>query len=187
MAVWLETDAGASYIYSRRYDAAAGSWANAELLETASGLAQPTVSMSGDDAVVSWLRHNASSLDDVYSIKQTDGVWGTVRLLETRDSFAAAVTSTINAAGNAAVVWTQVDDSNISIYEARYLSPNIVVAAGDTWQSLANELYQANSVAAGAALQAAMGGLTLTEGLVLTGFPATLTVLRSTQLEHWRL
>lgn len=176
MAVWLETDAGATYLYSRRYNAAAGSWADAVLLETNSGLAQPTVSMSGDDAVVSWLRRNASSLDDVYSIKQTDGVWGTARLLETRDSFAAAVTSTINVAGNAAVVWTQVDDSNVSIYEARYLSPNIVVAAGDTWQSLANELYQANSFAAGAALQAAMGGATLTEGMVLTGFPATLTV-----------
>jgi hypothetical protein len=176
MAVWVETDVATRYIYSRRYNAAAGSWADAELLETASGVAQPTVSMSGDDAVVSWLRHNASSVDDVYSIKQTDGVWGTARLLETRDSAGAAVTSTINAAGNAAVVWAQADDSNVSIYEARYLSPNIVVAAGDTWQALANELYQANSFAAGAALQAAMGGMTLTEGMVLTGFPATLTV-----------
>lgn len=176
MAVWVEIDAGTSYIYSRRYNAAAASWADAELLETTTDIVSFVVSMSGDDAVVSWLRHNAAGREDVYSIKQTDGVWETVRLLESRTSSGAQLSSTINAAGTAAVVWTQSDDANVSIYEARHLSPNLVASAGDTWQSLANTLYGVNAVEAGLALQAAMGGGALTEGMILTGFPETLTV-----------
>jgi hypothetical protein len=179
LAVWVEIDAGATYIYARRYNAAAGSWGNAELLETTSGTLQPTVSMSGDDAVVSWLRLNGSGRNDVYSIKQSDGTWGPVRLLETLGSSAAQLSSTINAAGNAAVVWTQSDLSNVSLFEARYFSQNILVAAGDTWQSIANTLYGVSAVEAGLALQAALGGVTLSEGTILSGFPATLSVTTS--------
>ena len=176
MAVWIENAAGTSSIYSRRYNATAASWADAELLETTTGVVSVIVSMSGDDAVVSWLRLNDATREDVYSIKQTDGVWDTVRLLESRSGSGAALNSTINSAGNAAVVWTQSDSSNISIFEARHLSPNLVVAAGDTWQSLANTLYGVNAVEAGLALQAAMGGGALSEGMTLSGFPDTLTV-----------
>ncbi len=176
MVVWIELDGGNSYIYSRRYNAAAASWGDAELLETTTNVVSLIVSMSGDDAIVSWLHLNAANREDVYSIKQTDGVWGTTRLLETRSGSGAELTSTINAAGNAAVVWTQSDDSSVSIWEARHLSANLVITAGDTWQSLANTLYGVNAVEAGLALQAAMGGVTLSEGMILSGFPATLTV-----------
>ncbi|MBM0107352.1 LysM peptidoglycan-binding domain-containing protein [Steroidobacter sp. S1-65] len=176
MAAWIENNAGNSYIYVRRYNAAANSWGDAELLDTSSNVVSLVVSMSGDDAVVSWLRLNESRREDVYSIKQTDGVWEQVRLLETRNGSASQLSSTINSAGNAAVVWTQSDDSNLSIFEARHLSPNLVVAAGDTWQSLANDLYGVNAVEAGLALQAAMGGGELSEGMILSGFPDTLTV-----------
>lgn len=176
MAVWAEIDGDTSYVYARRYNAAANSWADAELLDTTSGVMTLVVSMSGDDALVSWLSRNAESRDDVYSIKQTDGVWGTVRLLESRTGSGEQLSSTINSAGNAAVVWMQTDDSNMSVWEARHLSPNLVVAAGDTWQSLANALYGVNAVEAGLALQTAMGGGALAEGMILSGFPETLTV-----------
>ncbi|MDY6944523.1 MAG: hypothetical protein SXG53_02295 [Pseudomonadota bacterium] len=178
LAVWVEIDAGATYIYARRYDAAAGSWGNAELLETTSGTLQPTVSVSGGDAVVSWLRANAANANrnDVYSIKQTNGSWGAVRLLETLTGSGSELSSTIDAAGNAAVVWAQSDSSNVSIFAARFLSQSIVVSAGDTWQSIANLLYGVNAIEAGSALQAALGGIALSDGMILTGFPTTLSV-----------
>jgi len=50
------------------------------------------------------------------------------------------------------------------------------IPSGATWQSIASALYGADSAAAGAALQSAMGNPPLTAGNHLTGMPSTLTV-----------
>lgn len=55
-------------------------------------------------------------------------------------------------------------------------APYYTVPSGATWQSIANVLYGVNSAAAGTALQTVMNNVTLSTGLQLSGFPATLSV-----------
>jgi len=179
MVAWVENDAGGiPSMYARRYSATAGTWGEAELLETSNVPVNVdlyhTVSMSGNEAVVAWVENGAHN--DVYAIKMTEGTWGAVTLLETREETASQLTSAINAAGNAAVLWQQADGSQPSVYQAMYQTPNFIVPNGATWQSIANTLYGVNNVEAGNALQAAMGGGTLTAGDIMSGFPPTLTV-----------
>jgi LysM repeat protein len=181
MAVWVENDGTANSVYARRYNAATATWGTSQLLESFTSPASldhnPTVSVNGNEALVAWVQDNDHP--DVYGIKMSEGTWGPVTLLETREESAGELASTINAAGNAAVVWVQADGAAPSIYQARYLTSNYVVPAGATWQTIANALYGVNAAEAGTALQTAMGGGALTEGAILSGFPATLSVTTS--------
>lgn len=178
LAVWVESDGTAESLYARRYNAAAGTWGNASLLETGNVNVSideaPTVSLSGGEGVVAWIQDGPTK--DVYARKLNAGTWEAATLLETYGGAGMGLVSTVDAAGNAAVLWVQADSFPRSIIEARYLTSNVVVPAGGTWQSIANTLYGANSVEAGLALQAAMGGGAISEGMILSGFPATLTV-----------
>ncbi len=179
MAVWLESDGTAISVYTRRYDAGTAVWGAAELVEDSDDSADidynPTVSIVGGEAIVAWLQNSGASRD-VYAARLSGGNWAQARLLETREESTDELTSTLNAAGNAAVLWVQPDGAAPSVYQALYLSSNFVVASGATWQSIANTLYGVNSVAAGNALQTAMGGGTLTAGMILSGLPAMLDV-----------
>ncbi len=181
MVAWAENDAGVLSMYARRYNAATGTWGNAELLEHSNVPLNPdiypTVAMNGNEAVVAWVHDNGHN--DVYGIKMTEGVWGQVTLLETREEATRELTSAINPAGNAAVLWAQADGAQPSIYQAMFQTSNFIVPAGATWQSIANTLYGVNNPEAGLALQTAMGGGALTTGAILSGFPATLTVTTS--------
>jgi len=178
MVAWVEDAAGVSSMYARRYSIGSGTWGDAQLLENSSlpvhDSIYPSVSMSGDEAVVAWVEDGAHH--DVFGIKMTNGVWGDVTLLETREERTSQLATAINAAGNAAVLWQQPDGFQGSVYQAMFQTANFIVPNGATWQSIANTLYGVNNVEAGNALQAAMGGGTLTTGAILSGFPATLSV-----------
>lgn len=177
MVAWVEFDSTGTSVYTRRYNATTDTWEDSVLMENSAAAVNsdknPTVSLNGDDAVVAWVQQEgASSRDSVYAVKRTAGVWGAVTLLEERDESTDELASTVNAAGNAGVVWIQARRP----YQAVYLSSNFVVPDGATWQSLANTLYGVNSVEAGNALQAALGGGSLVAGTILSGLPATLSV-----------
>jgi LysM repeat protein len=176
LVAWIENASSIPSIYARRYSATTHTWGNAELVETSTVPVNPdtfiTASMSGNEAVVAWI----SSANDVYASKMNNGVWGPMTLLENRAEAGNELTSAINAAGNAAVLWQQADGAQRSIYQAMYQTANFIVPAGATWQSIANSLYGVNNAEAGTALQTAMGGGALTTGAILSGFPATLTV-----------
>lgn len=176
IAAWGQVTAGSEEVFVARYDASTASWGTPELMETSALQVNldknPTVSMSGDNAVVSWIQKDAiDNIDSVYARELSAGVWGPVRLMENVSLRADHLSSSINIAGNAVVVWSQAD-----AYAAHYLSSNFVVPNGATWQSIANTLYGVDAVEAGNALQAAMGGIALTPGSILTGLPATLSV-----------
>lgn len=181
MVIWTENDNAIPSMYVRQYNAAAGTWGNYSLLENSSSPVNldiyPTLAMTGNEAVVTWV--NAEARNNLYGIKMTNGVWGPVTLLETRDETVNDVTSAVNSAGNAVVLWQQADGAQRSIYQAMYATANFIVPAGATWQSIANTLYGVNNAEAGLALQTAMGGGALTTGAILSGFPATLTVTTS--------
>ena len=176
MAAWAQTTAATTEFFVARYSASTGTWGAAELMETSTQPLNtdknPTVSINGENAVVAWIQKDPTSVvDSVYARELSEGIWGPVTLLENLTDRTDDLTSGINPAGNSVVVWTQND-----AYAARYQSSNFVVPNGATWQSLANTLYGVNSVAGGNALQAALGNITLTPGMVLTGLPATLSV-----------
>ena len=179
MAIWSQTAGADTDVYVARYSASTASWGAAELMETSTlevnRFKNPTVSISGNNAVVAWIQKDpTNNLDSVYGRERAEGVWGPVRLMENVAVGADYLSSSINAAGNGVVVWAQGDG-----YAAHYLSSNFVIPNGATWQSLANTLYGVNSVEAGNALQVALGNITLTPGAILTGLPATLTVTAS--------
>lgn len=182
MVVWVERVGPATSLYARRYNSAANIWSSAELLETSnvpvSREQNPTVSLAGNEAVVAWIQDTPAQ--DVYAIKRSAGTWGPVTPLDTSNEAGSQLTSTVDALGNAAVLWVQFDAAARSIYQARYLTSNFVVPSGGTWQWLANTLYGVNSIEAGNALQAALGGGALSEGMILSGFPATLSVTTTT-------
>lgn len=179
MAAWAQTTASTTEVYVARYSASSGSWGAAELMETSNLPVNtdknPTVSINDNDAVVAWIQQDpTNNFDSVYARERSAGVWGPVRLMEDVALNADYLSSSINLAGNAVVVWAQAD-----AYAAHYLSSNFVVPNGASWQSIANTLYGVNSVEGGNALQAAMGNITLTPGAILTGMPATLSVTTS--------
>ncbi len=180
MAVWLESDGTAVSVYTRRYDVGTAAWGAAVLVEDSDDPAHidynPTVSIVGGEAIVAWLQTSGGSRD-VYAARLSGGTWTQARLLDIRPEATDELTSTVDAAGNAAVLWVQPDGSFPSVYQALYLSSNFPVTSGATWQSIANTLYGVNSVAAGNALQTAMGGGTLTPGTFLSGLPAMLNVV----------
>ena len=184
IAAWVQISGGDISTYTARYSAATASWGAPMLMETSDQPANPdknpTVSLSGQEAVVAWIQQDIDARDTVYARKLSAGVWGPVTALEARDENADHVFSTVNAGGNAGVVWIQGDGLLPSVYEARYLSSNFVVPNGASWQSLANTLYGVNSAEGGSALQAALsGGSAPTPGTILNGLPATLSVTTS--------
>ena len=178
MVAWVEDDNAVSSMYARRYSATTGTWGNAELLETSNHPVHdsiyPALSMSGNEAVVAWVED--ADHNDVYAIKMTEGIWGAVTRLETREERGSELATAINAAGNAAVLWQQPDGLQDSVWQAMFQTANFIVPNGATWQSIATTLYGVDNVEAGNALQAAMGGGTLSTGAILSGFPATLSV-----------
>lgn len=177
MSAWGTEDGTDTRFYVARYTALTASWSAPELIETSNFevnvYKDPTVSISGEDAVVAWIQKDPTDIQDsVYARQRSAGVWGPVTLLETSSIRADYLASTINVAGNAAVVWSQGQ-----AYQARYLSSNFVVPGGATWQSLSDVLYGVNSVEGGNALQVALGGgAPPAAGSILSGLPATLSV-----------
>lgn len=177
IAAWSQITGATQEVFVARYNASTASWGTPELMETSALEVNIdknlTVSLNGDNAVVAWIQKDdpTTAIDSVYARELSAGVWGPVRLMETSSFIADNLASSINIAGNAVVVWTDAD-----AYAAHYLSSNFVVPNGATWQSIANTLYGVDAVEAGNALQAAMGGIALTPGSILTGLPATLSV-----------
>jgi YD repeat-containing protein len=67
--------------------------------------------------------------------------------------------------------------SSLSVTVSTYIGPFYTIQSGDTWQSIANNLYHVNSADAGNALQNAMGNPALIAGNRLMNPPTTLTVV----------
>ena len=177
---WIESDGTALSVYARRYDAASGTWGAAALLENSNDPVtlefRLALSIVGGEAVVAWVQENGTA-GDVYAAKLSGGAWSTPALLDSGEYWAGDLTAAVSATGDATVLWMQADGWAASIYEARLSStPYYTVPSGATWQSIANALYGVDSVAAGNALQAALGSPALTTGLQLQFLPATLAV-----------
>ncbi len=180
IVAWVQSDGTANSVYVSRYTASANSWTSATAIESSSvavttGSDALSASMRAGFAAVAWTHTDGN----MYAARFDGTTWGSAQLLESLSATAAQPSVAVDESGNVSVLWRQSDGAANSIYSRRFDvsgAPYYTVPSGATWQTLANTLYGVNSVAAGSALQTAMGSPTLTEGLQLTGWPATLEV-----------
>ena len=150
VVAWVQSDGTAISVYARRFDAASGTWSAAALLETLNTNASTdhflSVSLVGGEGVVALL-HNGASVTEAYAARLGNGVWSAATLLETRSDAVSDISSSVDANGNATVVWVQADNGSRSIWQAHFAAPHYVVPSGATWQSVANTLGSTNSTA----------------------------------------
>jgi YD repeat-containing protein len=181
---WTQSDSVASSVYAKRFDAATSVWGSLAKLESSSSPAsgQVSVSVRGTYAAVEWYAQD--SIDqNAYATIFNGSAWTTPTLMGSAGYTSAGIA--VDSLGNATAVW-QMGDGSSDVYVKRFTAgggggaPYYPVPSGATWQSVANALYGINSVAAGTALQTAMGNPALTTGAQLTGWPATLSVTTTT-------
>ncbi len=119
-AVWHQYDGTYWSIYANRYDAQAGAWEGAGLIETGDNNADsPQVAFDADgNAVAVWVQ-----LDGTYSsiyanrYDAATGLWGTAELIETDANDAYNPQVDVDASGNAFAVWRQDDGTGTVTYD----------------------------------------------------------------------
>ncbi len=188
---WQQSDGSQNNIYVSRY--ASGSWGAPALVESINsyaGSSQIAVDSLGNASVAfSFLEAGQPLYVARYSAGGGGGTpyytvpsgasWQSIANTLYGVNSAAAGTALQSALGNPALT----SGAQLTGFPATLTVSTTVtvpayynVPAGATWQSIANAVYGINSAAAGSALQTAMGNPTLSTGLHLTGFPATLSV-----------
>jgi len=189
LVAWVQSDGIASSVYGSRFDVAVSAWSGAATVESSPAAVSTTwgsvvASISGNTAAVAWVQADGAA-NSAYAARLTNGTWGAVQPLESSAAAAGQPYVVSDTQGNIEVVWQQSDGTANSIYHSRFSSGGsgasyYVIPTGSTWQSLASTLYGVNSVAAGSALQTALGNPALTAGDQLTNLPATLSVTTTT-------
>ncbi len=193
IAAWAQSNGSALSTYAAVFNPATGNWGAATLLESTnlavastaySISATITSSPAGIRAAVAWLQTDGTR-NDAYLARWNGSTWSGAALAEARNDAAAQPSVAIDALGNAVVAVQQSNGTANSLYANRYVgdtTPYRVVAAGNTWRSIANAVYGIDSDAAGQRLSEQLLGQSLTVNNRLTGFPPTLQVPTSSQV-----
>ena len=165
-----------SQISTIRYDAASGAWVD---MGVAGGAVAPielavAINASGQAIVVD--DEFDGEFYNLIAYRYTGGAWTDATLIgRVRSGLADETTMSMDAAGNATIVWQDfLGAYNIITNRFNNSPASYTVQATDTWASIAQALY--GSSAAASALQQALGNPALTAGAQLTGFPPTLSV-----------
>ena len=125
MVGWVQSDGTANSVWASYYDAQQGAWNGAVLLESsAPAAATATFSLSvavrGNRAGVAWLQSDGTR-NNLYFGGMWDGEWfSPPDLIESSNEAASQPSVSIDADGNAAVVWRQSDGTANSIYVNRW-------------------------------------------------------------------
>jgi hypothetical protein len=129
MAVWLQTSAGVTSIWTNLYSASSG-WGTAALLETVNpaGGNKPEIAMdSAGNAIVVWYAFDGSWTSLWAKRYAATGGWSAATLIENVNTGGASEHSVaMDANGNAMVVWAQFDGTRSNIMANRY-------TAGSGW------------------------------------------------------
>jgi hypothetical protein len=124
-AVWQQSDGTRTNIWANRYNAFAGTWGVATLLENETGTAfapQLAMNASGNTMVV-WSQNLIPSIDTVARhFDASTGTWGAPQTIETDDAGDASVPQVaMDPSGRAVAVWRQNDGTgNYDILANRY-------------------------------------------------------------------
>jgi YD repeat-containing protein len=178
---WVQNSSSVASLLAKRYDVGTGSWGSETLVEPWASAVNATsisVAIDGANAVATWVQNDGTA-DSFYVARYTAGAWGGPAGLENTATVTTSPAAAIDSQGNIVTAWEQ----GGSISQRRYNAgsggtPYYPVPAGATWASIAQTLYGSSSAAS--QLQTALGNPTLTTGLQLTGFPASITVTTTT-------
>ena len=156
IAVWWQDPNSNNNVWARRYDAAAGSWGTAEVIENFSSLSREVrMDMNANgDAIVAWRQYGDSSEQSIATNRYdaTSGTWGTATYIEARTEVADMPSVALDTAGNAIVLWEQSDGTALRVWSNRYdvasagWGTPVVVASGYKSQLVMNS--SGNAIAA---------------------------------------
>ncbi len=109
MALWVQSDGTRDDLWASRFDAASGTWGNAEHVEDADDAVVGTPSLAlraNGDAVVAWRQANAGATA-VKARRYTAAsrAWGAAATLEPLAGSPGEPSAAIDANGNAMVIW----------------------------------------------------------------------------------
>ncbi len=131
IAVWIQQLPGDKiHLYARRYDKASNTWGPVVALDDPTLAAAPAqarlyVDASGN-AIVTWAQAPVITLsapvNNIYARRYgaATNTWGTTELLETGTLNGQTPVASINASGQAVVVWAQSDGTRDNIWANRY-------------------------------------------------------------------
>ena len=123
MAVWLQTNAGVTSIWTNLYSASSG-WGTAALMETVNlvGGNNPEIAMDpAGNATVVWYAFDGVWTNLLTKRYTASGVWGQATLIENDNTGGVAGNRVaMDANGNAMVVWAQYDGTHQNILANRY-------------------------------------------------------------------
>jgi hypothetical protein len=125
IAVWSKSDGSRRNIWANRYEAGAGSWGAAELIENDnSGDARyPQVCFDRDgNAIAVWIQSDGSRFSIwVNRYDAVTGSWGAAELIENDNSGDARYPQVgLDRDGNAIAAWTQSDGNRYNSWANRY-------------------------------------------------------------------
>lgn len=128
IVAWVQSDGTAQSTYTSFYDAGAGTWGTATLVESSSNAVTTTegyvsVAISGARAAVTWQFQNG----DAYVARRSGGSWATEESLESSSNAAREPSVVIDSSGNVLTLWRQASSSAQSTFFNRY------DAATSTW------------------------------------------------------
>ncbi len=120
MVAWVQSNGTANSLYARRYDAATGVWGAEQLLESSSQPVDTTtgsvsISMQNGYAAVAWLQSDGTR-NNVYVAKHLGSSWSSPALVESTNNVPSQPSVTINDAGEALVLWRQLDSGVNELY-----------------------------------------------------------------------
>jgi hypothetical protein len=124
MAVWLQSDGTLGSVWANRFVAGVG-WGTPQLIETdnAGNAAFPEIQVDASgNAVAVWRQSDGTRLN-MWANRYTVGVgWGVATLIELDNAGGVgSFSSAMDTAGNAVVVWQQLDGTRFNIWAARYV------------------------------------------------------------------
>ncbi len=123
-AVWQQWDGSINDIYANRYNAVAGSWEGAAIIDAGANNASfPQVAFDASgNAFAVWRQYDGVAYTDIYANRfdALSGTWGGAVLIDAGANDAISPQVAFDASGNAFAVWQQYDGAYNSIYANRY-------------------------------------------------------------------
>jgi len=115
VVTWIQNSGSIEETWASVYTVSGGWSTPTALGEAVGNVESPRAGMGGGTAVVTWVE----SGNDIWAGRYRLGLWGTAQLLDGGDGAASGPQVSVDAVGNAVVVWQQDDGPRDSVFTAR--------------------------------------------------------------------
>lgn len=141
ISVWTQFD-GSNYTIQASTLPVGGSWSSAlSLSSNGQDAYTPTIAMNtAGDAIAAWIRFDGSNYIAQASFKPFDGTWSPPANLSPSGEDAGSISSSVDASGNAMVLWDRTNGMN-SVVESASLSKNGNWTSAVTVSNISKDAY----------------------------------------------